>query len=128
MDQRSEKNLTNVHWELVAVVRYAHRALEGTGLSFIVTEGRRSKQRQQELYEAGATTTLNSRHLTGHAVDLAATINGKVRWDWPLYGKLAQTMKHAAQALGVTIVWGGDWKRFKDGPHFELDSKAYPVR
>jgi peptidoglycan L-alanyl-D-glutamate endopeptidase CwlK len=26
----------------------------------------------------------------------------------------------------VPIVWGGDWRTFKDGPHFELDRRKYP--
>ena len=73
----------------------------------------------------GASKTMNSRHLTGHAVDLAAYVNG-IRWDWPLYPKIADAFKQAALELGVSIVWGGDWTSLKDGPHFELDRKAYP--
>ena len=30
-------------------------------------------------------------------------------------------MKQAAKELGVNIVWGGDWKSFKDGPHFQIE-------
>jgi peptidoglycan L-alanyl-D-glutamate endopeptidase CwlK len=68
---------------------------------------------------------MNSRHLTGHAVDLVAYVGSEVRWDWPLYHKIADAMKRAANSLGVPIVWGGDWRTFKDGPHFELDRKVY---
>jgi peptidoglycan L-alanyl-D-glutamate endopeptidase CwlK len=68
---------------------------------------------------------MNSRHLTGHAVDLAAVVGTEVRWDWPLYDKLSGFMKAAAKELNIPIEWGGDWK-FKDGPHFQLPWKEYP--
>lgn len=129
MDLRSEKNLIGVHADLVKVVRAARDRVgaETPGLGFIVTEGKRSAERQRALVAAGASRTLNSRHLTGHAVDVAATLNGRVSWDWPLYSKIAAAMKAAAAELGVAIKWGGDWVRLKDGPHFELSRAAYPA-
>lgn len=123
LNPRSEKNLTGVHDKLVAVVRLAATVTE---IDFIVTEGLRTVERQKELVAKGASTTMNSKHLTGHAVDLAAVIGSEIRWDWPLYAKLAKAMKQAASDLGVKITWGGDWLRFKDGPHFEIDPRAYP--
>lgn len=122
LNVRSEKNLNGVHPDLVKVVR---RAAEITTVDFLVTEGLRTLERQKQLVEAGASQTMNSRHLTGHAVDLAAVIGTEVKWDWPLYYKLADAMKAAAKELGVPLVWGGDWKSFKDGPHFELDRNTY---
>ena len=119
---RSERNLRGVHPDLVRVVR---RALQLSPVDFTVIEGRRTKKRQAELVAAGASWTMNSRHLTGHAVDIAPFIGGAVRWDWPPFRVLAQAMKQAAAELGVLIVWGGDWK-VRDGPHFELSRKAYP--
>lgn len=124
LDMRSHQRLKGVHPELIAVVLRAH---EITTVNFIVTEGLRSLERQKELYRKGATTTTDSRHLTGHAVDLAAKIGNEVRWDWPLYYKIADAMKQAAVEKGVSLIWGGDWKTFKDGPHFELDRKMYPA-
>ena len=124
LGQRSLRNLDGVHPELVRVVK---RALELSTVDFMVIEGLRTKQRQQVLYAAGATRTLNSRHLTGHAVDLAAWVGGSIRWDWPLYNRIASAMKTAAFELGVPITWGGDWRSFKDGPHFELTHKDYPA-
>jgi peptidoglycan L-alanyl-D-glutamate endopeptidase CwlK len=58
---------------------------------------------------------------------LGAWIDGEVRWDWPLYYKIADAMKKAAHELDVPLEWGGDWKSFKDGPHFQLPWKDYPV-
>jgi len=122
LDMRTETNLKGVHSDLVKVVR---RAAQITKTPFTVIEGMRTKARQEQLVKAGASRTMNSRHLTGHAVDLAALVGGRIRWDWPLYASLADAMKTAAKELGVAIVWGGDWPRFRDGPHFELDRKIY---
>lgn len=123
MDARSERNLIGVKPTLVAVVRLAHQAMaqRDDGLGFIVTEGMRTVIRQAELVKAGASRTMASRHLVGEAVDLAATVNGEVRWDWPLYPKLATAMKLAAKELGVVLTWGGDWKTLIDGPHFQIE-------
>jgi peptidoglycan L-alanyl-D-glutamate endopeptidase CwlK len=123
LDDRSLKRLEGVHPDLVAVVLGAAQITE---VDFIVTEGLRTKERQEQLVRAGASKTLKSRHLTGHAVDLAAKVGNEVRWDWPLYHKLAAAMKDSAAALGIEIEWGGDWKSFPDGPHFQLPWAIYP--
>lgn len=123
LGSKSLANLTGVHEDLVRVVK---RAIQLTSVDFRVQQGLRSKSEQALLVKKGASTTMNSRHLTGHAVDLVALIAGEVRWDWPLYYKIAAAMKQAAKDLNVPITWGGDWRTFKDGPHFELPRKHYP--
>jgi len=123
LGQRSLSRLEGVHPDLVRVVT---EAAAMSPLDFTVLEGLRTLDRQKQLIAAGATKTLNSRHLTGHAVDLAPMIGGTVRWDWPLYHQLAAVVKDAAKAENVPIQWGGDWRTFKDGPHWELPWKAYP--
>lgn len=120
---RSIARLQDVHPDLVRVVR---RAAVMSSLDFTVLEGIRTLPRQKQLMAQGATRTLNSRHLTGHAVDLAPMIGGTVSWDWPLYHRLAKVVKAAADHEGVPITWGGDWESFKDGPHWELPWKQYP--
>ena len=119
---RDRTRLAGVHPDLVRVVERAR-----TYADFIVTEGLRTEARQRELFAKGASTTLRSRHLTGHAVDLAALVGREVRWDWPLYDKLGAAMKRAAAEEQVAITWGGDWAKFRDGPHFELEWKRYPA-
>ena len=119
---RSLKNLNGVHPDLVRVIK---RAIELTPIDFSVIEGLRTVARQRELVAAGASKTMNSRHITGHAVDIAPYVGGKVRWDWPLFHQIAPAVKQAAMELGIPIVWGGDWKTFKDGPHFELERRVY---
>lgn len=122
---RSIKNLEGVHPDLRRVI---DRALQESPVDFTVIEGLRTKERQKQLVASGASTTLRSRHLTGHAVDLVPIgLNGKAAFDWPLYDMLAPAVKAAAETEGVKIKWGGDWRSFRDGPHFELDWDAYPA-
>lgn len=123
----SEARLRGVHPDLVRVVRRCARDWKDKEAGFIVTQGLRTMEEQRLLYKKGASRTLKSRHLTGHAVDLACSIKGQVRWDWPLYVKLSKAMKAAAKAEKIPIVWGGDWVSFRDGPHYELPRNKYPA-
>ncbi len=128
LSQRCDLRLKGVHPHLVNVVR---RAIQITTVNFRVLEGVRSLERQKALMAIGASQTLNSRHIPGpdrlaKAVDLGAYVGDEVRWDWPLYYKIAAAMKEAANELSVPIEWGGDWKIFRDGPHFQLPRKEYP--
>jgi peptidoglycan L-alanyl-D-glutamate endopeptidase CwlK len=108
------------------------RAIAITHVDFTILEGRRSIQRQRQLFSAGATRTMKSRHLPhpidglSRAVDAAPFIGGQVRWDWPLYYDLADVIKEAAALESVPIEWGGDWRTFKDGPHWQLPWIEYP--
>jgi peptidoglycan L-alanyl-D-glutamate endopeptidase CwlK len=117
---RDIQRLSGVHPDMVRVITRAREHAD-----FIVTEGMRTVERQRQLVAAGASQTMNSRHLTGHAVDLAALVAGGVRWDWPLYTALGAAVKRAAVEEQVAITWGGDWK-MRDGPHFELEWARYP--
>ena len=118
---KSRSKLQGVHPHLVMVVE---RAIEISEQDFTVLEGLRSRERQQELYNTGKSKTLNSRHLTGHAVDLAPW---PISWDWDKFYPIADAMKQAAEELGIDIEWGGDWKSFPDGPHFQLPREDYPA-
>jgi len=105
---------------MVAVVK---RAIEITEVDFTVIEGLRSVERQRSLLDDGKSTTMNSRHITGHAVDM---VPYPVDWnDLARFETMAEAMDRAASELSVPIVWGGDWKTFYDAPHFELDRKKY---
>jgi peptidoglycan L-alanyl-D-glutamate endopeptidase CwlK len=104
-----------------------NRALQISPMDCTFVEGLRTEARQKQLVAAGASMTMRSRHLTGHAVDIAPWVGGTVRWDWPLFHKLAVAVKSAAVELSVPIEWGGDWRNFKDGPHWQLPWKHYPI-
>lgn len=117
LNERSKTNLLGVNQKLVQVVE---KAYEITKIEFIVTEGLRTIMRQKQLFDKGLSKTMKSKHLVGRAVDLAPLVDGRVSWDWPAFYPMAEAMKQAAKELNVVIVWGGDWRTFKDGPHFEL--------
>lgn len=151
LSAKSLSHLEGVHPDLVKVVK---RAIGLTDVDFGVGEGLRSIEKQAQEVAQGDSRTMNSRHLTGHAVDLIAYVGGHASWDWPLYGRVALAMKMAAGDLIVPLNWGGVWDReiqqlsrspyadhldymarfFKangrhalaDGPHFQLTRGTYP--
>jgi peptidoglycan L-alanyl-D-glutamate endopeptidase CwlK len=147
-DVRSQSRLVGVHDDLVEV---AKTALQLSTVPFIITEGLRTLDRQKQLLAAGASKTLKSRHLTGHAIDVAAYVdldgdsmkdpNEAIRWDWPLYFQIAEAFRKAAEEVEVPVEWGGHWRllnnngpvaesdlaKFADGPHFQLPWRDYPV-
>ena len=123
--------LRGVHPDLVRVVLRCAEDWKDPDTAFIVTCGTRTVAEQRLLVAKGASRTMRSRHIPapngyGHAVDLAAVLKGKVRWDWPLYAIIAKAMKAAAKAEKVPLEWGGDWVTFKDGPHYQLPWASYP--
>lgn len=120
---RSLSNLVGVHQDLVNVM---HRSIESAPHDFTIIEGVRSPTRQQKLVDEGKSKTLNSRHITGHAIDLAIIKDGKAIWDVQPYIELSLHIKSIAKGMEIPIVWGGDWKTFVDAVHYELDRKVYP--
>lgn len=146
----SLRELTSVHPDLVAVVR---RSIELTIQDFSVHDGIRTVAEQQRLVAAGASQTMDSRHITGHAVDLVPYINGKLRWEWPPIYVIADAVRIAAKEFNTPIRWGGAWdvdftgsnespedlvaqyvsrrkkqglRAFIDGPHYELSRASFP--
>jgi peptidoglycan L-alanyl-D-glutamate endopeptidase CwlK len=124
----SLKKLELLHPDLRKVVI---RAAEITAQPFQVIETARTLARQKQLMKRGATRTLRSRHILApnglaHAVDVVAMVGGRISWEAPLYHVIADAMRRAATEMGVSVEWGGDWKSFFDGPHFQLPWAAYP--
>lgn len=117
LSSKSLERLQGVDERLVRVVK---RAIEITPIDFSVLEGLRTLERQKQLVADGFSQTLKSKHLTGHAVDLGCLVDGKITWDKQHYVTLSLAVKKAAEELRINIRWGGDFKSFFDGPHFEL--------
>jgi hypothetical protein len=117
LSQRSLDRLKGVDEKLIAI---ATRALELTEIDFAITEGLRTRERQETLVAEGKSQTMNSKHLIGRAVDVVAYVDGKVSWDKEHYVTISKAFKQAAKELNVSIRWGGDFKSFFDGPHYEL--------
>lgn len=124
LSTRSEQRLQGVHPDLVRVVK---RALELSSVDFGVAEGVRSFARQQQLVAERKSTTMHSRHLTGHAVDLYPVSKAGPEWVKEDFAEVADAMKQAAKALGIPVEWGGDWRSFVDAPHWQLPVLAYPA-
>ena len=115
LSQRSKDRMKGVDARLVRLVE---QAITETTVDFAVTEGLRTPERQQQLVNDGFSQTMKSKHLTGHAVDLVAIVDGKVSWEKQHYPEIARAMKKAAEEQQINIRWGGDFKSFFDGPHF----------
>lgn len=122
--QRSENNLKGVNPDLVKIVR---RALQLSPVDFGITEGLRTVERQRQMVAAGKSQTMNSRHISGHAVDVFAYPTSAGSWEWKYYEQIATAFKQAAKELNIPVEWGGDWKTLKDGPHFQLPYAKYPA-
>jgi peptidoglycan L-alanyl-D-glutamate endopeptidase CwlK len=120
--KRSLRELKGIHPDLR---RVCDLALQLTAVDFLITDGKRTVEEQKAHVASGASRTMKSRHLTGHAIDFAPLVDGKVRWEMAYCRQVADAFKAAAKQLGVPIVWGGDWARFRDGPHIELDKARY---
>lgn len=121
--QRSENNLKGVNPDLVKVI---HRALEITPVDFIVIEGLRTQARQKEMVATGKSQTMNSRHLSGNAVDI---IPVNTTWKIEEFHPLLKAVKQAADEQGLKLRFGINWKndpalpietKFIDAPHVEI--------
>ena len=118
LGKRSKERLEGVHPDLVSVVE---RAITISNVVFTVLEGVRTRERQKELFAKGASKTMNSRHITGHAVDLAPW---PISWEKEEFIPIVKAMRQAAEELGIDVVHGHDWGW--DSPHHELSRKTYP--
>ncbi|CAB4141871.1 D-alanyl-D-alanine carboxypeptidase [uncultured Caudovirales phage] len=118
---RDLERLKGVHPDLVRVVI---RACER--VPFFVAEGRRTPERQKQLVAEGKSKTLNSRHLTGHAVDLYPISDVPIpKMQMADFKPLVDAMRAASAVEKVALVCGYDWGW--DAPHFELARSSYPA-
>lgn len=129
LSERSLKRLVGLHPHLVRCVK---RAIQVTRQDFFVGEGLRSVERQERLVASGASRTMNSRHLTGHAVDLHPyPYEGDYdedgipnKNDWDAYHPIVLAMTQASEDLGFPLEHGWDWGW--DAPHHQLPWQEYP--
>ena len=145
LSKRSLDRLTGVDERMVAVVK---SAIHKSKIDFGVICGMRTSKEQEELVAKGASKTMKSKHLLGHAVDLMAYIGSRSSWELNLYDDIADAMAEAAREVDVPVRWGAAWtvpniayfdgtmedamnsyidtrrtqsrRPFIDGPHFEL--------
>lgn len=134
LSPNSITKLYGVHPKLVSLM---HEAIKQSPHTFIISQGVRTAEYQNELYQQGRTKpgkivtnadgyNRKSNHQAksdglGHAVDITIIINGKAEWnDLTKYKEVGEHICKVAQEMGISISWGGRWKKFKDYPHFEL--------
>ena len=146
LSKRSLDRLDGVDERLATVVK---SAIHRTKIDFGVICGMRTLKEQKALVEKGASQTMKSKHLAGHAVDLMAYIGSRGSWELNLYDDIADAVSEAAREVDVPIRWGAAWtipniaqftggtmedamnsyiderrsqnrRPFIDGPHFEL--------
>tara|TARA_X000000950_G_scaffold287933_1_gene402439 strand:- start:5953 stop:6408 length:456 start_codon:yes stop_codon:yes gene_type:complete len=143
--KKSLKKLEGVDERLVGL---AEMAISVSDIDFGISEGLRTKERQQILYDTKRSQTLNSKHIIGKALDVFAFVDGEVCWELAVYDDIADAFAMASRAHGVPLKWGCAWtvsdigtwngtmeqamnsyidirrsqdrRPFLDGPHFEL--------
>jgi len=101
-------------------------AAKTKGIDLLVTSTYRDSESQNALYAQGRTTPGNivtrakagqSWHNHRCALDVVPLINGKAVWDdqaiWKQIGEIGKS---------CGLEWAGDWKTFKEYPHFQYTS------
>lgn len=118
---RNRRRIATLEPHVRPLARQLVEAALGEDILLVITEGRRTLERQQKLYAQGRTApgpivtwTMKSRHLTGEAVDVGVLVDGVLVWpdDDALWERIGQL----GEAAGLR--WGGRWKK-PDRPHFE---------
>ena len=125
LTKASAKKLATCHPDLI-------RLMEAVAAKtpICIVSGYRGKAEQDAAFRSGASKKRfpGSKHnvYPSRAVDIAPLINGKIplnskgEWDAKFFAALSIMVKQQARALGIPIVWGGDWKDPYDTPHYQL--------
>lgn len=127
----ASRKLSDLHSDFRPLVEKFLDAVDDEGIDLLIYCTYRSDVEQAALYAQGRTTkgrivtnakageSLHNVKLNGNpasrAFDAVPLVSGKPMWDpthphWQVLGK-------TARALGLE--WAGDWKRFKEYPHFQ---------
>lgn len=127
LDPRTAANISSLHPRVQPRARefmvLASEIAAKHGLVVKIISGLRSYQEQATLYAQGRTApglkVTNARpgysnHNFGTAWDIGLFKGKRYLTDSPVYSEIGQ----AARSLGIT--WGGDFKSFKDTPHYEI--------
>lgn len=97
---------------------------KGVGIDLLVTSTYRDHESQNALYAQGRTApgkiVTNAKggqsfHNFKCAIDVVPLVNGKPMWDsknpvWQQIGAIGKS---------CGLEWAGDWKKFKEYPHFQ---------
>ena len=130
---RSRARLDTCHPLLIQLF---DRVIKRTDLrhDLTVVYGHRTKEEQNRLVDSMASRLRwpKSRHNTvpAQAVDVVPFINGEPNpRNWDNFFDVEPTIKAEWTAMvaeglvpaGVTLEWGGDWRNFGDGAHWQIN-------
>lgn len=118
LSKRSLQNIKGIDYRLIILIGLM---LDDSPYDFVVTEGLRTNERQKQLVAEGKSKTMNSKHLTGKAFDIAILKDGEITWDIKYYREFANIIMQLAHRLGFNIECGAYWQSFVDGPHIQIN-------
>lgn len=139
MDQYTQKRINSLHpsvqEEMKLIINLCNQNLKGKA-QIRITQGLRTIDEQNQLYAIGRTLpgkkVTNAKggqsvHNYGFAVDICLIINNKeASWnttkDWD-NDQVADWYECVKIFASFGWEWGGNWKKFKDLPHF--DKRGY---
>lgn len=132
--------VTGLHPTVAAKQEELIASARANGISILVTDGFRSIEEQDALYEQGRSASGqivtnaqggDSYHNYGLAVDFALiNSKGEVIWDMEYDGNgngIADWLEVVELAKQLGFSWGGDWTSFPDYPHLQMDF-GYTIR
>lgn len=117
------RKLEDLHPLVVEKARQLIELAQADGIEILVTSTLRSFEEQAELFAIGRVKpgkiVTNAKageswHNFGLAFDVVPLVNGKAIWDSPFWNRIGDLGKQ------IDLTWGGDFKSFKDKPHFEF--------
>lgn len=124
LSKRSIKRLSGIDPVLIVI---AADAISDCPHDFGIPQhgGLRTPDEQNALFKARKSQrdgfVKRSHHQTGKAFDIYGYIDGKATWDPGILEEIAHHIKTTAFIkYKINLIWGGDWKNFKDMPHFQI--------
>jgi len=115
--KQSEEKLESCHTDLIRLFNEVIKYRDCTILC-----GRREKAEQDRLFKEGKSQVQypNSKHsrFPSRAVD---AVPYPIDWDnIPRFREFGGFVLGMAAAMKIPVEWGGQWKNFKDYPHYQL--------
>lgn len=121
LEQQTRADRVGAHPEIVEFERLLIRRMRKLGVPMFAHCVMRGEHEQTRVYVAGNSMAKwgESPHNFGCAVDVIHSLKAWSipRKSWEVIGHVG---KEAAKAKGLSIVWGGDFKRLWDPAHWEL--------
>ena len=124
LSKRSRERLNGINTVLIDIIE---KSIVNSAYDFGIPQygGLRTNEDQKKLYDRGVSkcdgVKKKSYHQSGNAFDIYAYVNGKASWEKHHLESIARHIQQTAKEhFNVDLRWGGDFKTFYDGPHFEI--------